>query len=226
MSRTTVTWNVDKFQAALVPAINKGLTAAALVCAEQARELLSGPSPSAPGSPPGVDTGHLRNSISHVSPEAAGTPLKAHFGTAVFYGRHLEFGAYIKPKQAKYLAIPVDRGLAQKLQRGANKAHGTSGFSYGVRNIPGLKYIPPGKGSKPGYGGKLVMARSSKVHVRGQKNGRKVSAGATAFILKDFVIIRKRPWIMQSALMAAPKARAAAVAVTKAELIKAGMVSP
>jgi hypothetical protein len=211
---TTVTFRIDQWQQAALPAINAGLTAAAMVCANKAVESF-GASPSPPGGPPGVDTGHLRRSIAFVSPEAANTPLKAHFGTAVAYGRHLEFGAFITPKKAKYLLVPVDRALAARLRR--------IGAGAGARAIPGLKYIPPGRGKR--HGGRLVLAKSVRVSVRGNgKKSRTVSAGKTAFVLKDSVRIQPRPWIMRAAIIGAPDAVAAARQVCKERLMAAGTV--
>lgn len=45
-----------------------------------------------PGAFPGVRTSTLRRSVNWASPEALGTPLHAAFGTAIVYGRYLEFG--------------------------------------------------------------------------------------------------------------------------------------
>lgn len=45
-----------------------------------------------PGAYPGVRTGHLRRSITYVGPDATGAAGVALAGTAVAYGRHLEFG--------------------------------------------------------------------------------------------------------------------------------------
>lgn len=212
-----ITWRGDQWARAIVPAINRGLTAAAQVCADQAKSSM-GRSPSSPGSPPGVDTGMLRASIVAVSPEALGTPLRSAFGTALPYGRHLEFGAHVTPKRSKYLFVPVDRGLAQKLNRiGAG----------GVRGMPGLKYIPPGRGRGGNYGGRFVLTQGTRVHVRGvRRQSRSVSPGTTVAILLKSVRILPRPWIRRAAMTAAPKARAAFVAVAKADLMSKGLVLP
>ena len=116
-----VTWRADEWQRKAIPALNAGLTAAAMVMADQAvrnfgtegggvagasrSPLAGGPTRNrrrttgraryiaAPaGRFPGVRTGLLRNSISFASPESLGSPLRAAFGTALKYGRHLEFG--------------------------------------------------------------------------------------------------------------------------------------
>lgn len=195
-----ITWRVEEWKRSMAPAIDVGLFAAADAFADGAKELLNGPSPSSPGSPPGHDTGHLSRSIQAASPQALGTPGRAAFGTAVEYGRHLEYGAIIRPKTKKYLAVPVNRRLFGALQRKANTAAGAKGFTFSVRNIPGLKYIPPGRKSNPNYGGKLVLAKSVKTHVRGYKRSSKTEpVGTTAFILLKQVRVQPRPWILRTA---------------------------
>lgn len=192
-----------------MPAINAGLTAAAQVCADQAVQSF-GSSPSPPGSPPGVDTGFLRNSIAAVSPEALGTDLRAAFGTAVAYGRHLEFGAIITPKNVQYLPVPVNRGLAQAIRR-------RIGQGASLRGYPGLQFIP-----RRGGGGVLVMKNS----LRYGKNNKRLSAkgGDVAFVLKKQVRIAPRPWIRRAAAEARDAAANAARFVTTARLKEAGLV--
>lgn len=208
---TKVQWNGDAYLRRLRDAVDEGLYAAAQVMANQAVINLSGPSPSKPGDFPGVDTGHLRNSIAAVHPRDLGTPGRAAFGTAVMYGRYLELGAFITPKKSKYLAIPVDRAMAQRLRR--------LGGGVSVRSIPGLKYIPPGKNRKPGYGGRLVIANSVKVSVRGaSRKSRTVAAGTTAFVLKDSVVLKPRPWLRRSAIMAKAAAATAFASTVKKKM--------
>lgn len=208
-------WHGEEWMRQAIPSINKGLTAAAMVMADQATQLLSGPSPSAPGSPPGVDTGTLRNSITFASPESLGTNLRAAFGTAVHYGRHLEFGAIIRPKNSKWLTVPVDRGLAQTMAR--------KGFTGSVRSIPGLKYIPPAKGAN--NGGRLVLESSVRVNVRGpKKKTRGVSAGKTVFVLKKQATIKAHPWIRRAAESSASAASAMASRVCIADLKARGLM--
>lgn len=219
----TITWRADEWLTKAQPAFEAGLTLAAAVCADEAVKSF-GSSPSPAGGPPGVDTGMLRRSIAFVSPQAAGTPMKAHFGTSVVYGRYLEFGARITAKRARYLAVPVDRALAQRL----NRLKGTSPFLWSgagstIRAIPGLKYIPPRKGAR--NGGRLVLASSVRVSVRGlSKKSRTVSAGKTAFVLKDSVVIQPRPWIKRAALSAKAEAERVFNAVAFKRLEAAGLV--
>jgi hypothetical protein len=113
-----MTWRAEEWQRAAVPALNDGLAAAAAVCANQAVVNLSqNAPPSAPGDYPAHDQGNLRNSISYAHPDALGTPLKSAFGTAVFYGRVLEFGKVITPRNKQYLKVPVNRQLARWVVR-------------------------------------------------------------------------------------------------------------
>lgn len=224
---TIVDWRGEEWLRQAIPSINKGLTAAAAVMADQASQLLNGPSPSAPGSPPGNDTGLLHNSIRFVSPESLGTNLKAAFGTAVPYGRHLEFGAVISAKNTKYLPVPVDRALAATMRRRSSKglSSGLFGYSGGssVRSIPGLKYIPPAKGAN--NGGRLVLESSARVNVRGpKKKTRGVSAGKTVFVLKKQVTIKAHPWIRRAAESSASAASAMASRVCIADLEAKGLM--
>lgn len=61
--------------------------------------------PSAPGSPPNVQTGHLRNSIGY---NIVG-PAKARVGTNVEYGLYLEFGTSRMPARPFMGPIVADR---------------------------------------------------------------------------------------------------------------------
>ncbi len=65
-----------------------------------------GTSPSAPGDPPGVDTGTLKNSV-HVEPLG---PLSQRIVTGVDYDVHLEFGT------SKMAARPYMGPMAMRLQ--------------------------------------------------------------------------------------------------------------
>ena len=67
------------------------LEAAAILLKNEAKQLISEPSPppSAPGEPPGKDTGRLRASVSH---EVDRGKMVARVGTNVVYGKFLELG--------------------------------------------------------------------------------------------------------------------------------------
>lgn len=62
--------------------------------------------PSQPGQPPHADTGHLRRSIFGSQSREKGS-IVGTVGTTAYYGRSLEFGATIRPVQAKALTIPI-----------------------------------------------------------------------------------------------------------------------
>lgn len=65
-----------------------GLEAGARIVETEVKLSLSGPSPSAPGDPPGLDTGYLRNSVQVDSV----TPVEAIIAPHTEYAEHLEFG--------------------------------------------------------------------------------------------------------------------------------------
>lgn len=140
MPKAVVTWRGDEWIAEAMPCLNNGLAMAAAVCADQAvrnfgtsgggvvgadkSPLDGGPKTgrsrkagrafyksSPPGGFPGVRTSYLRNSITFVHPDKLGTPLRAAFGTAVKYGKYLEFGAIIKPKNKKALRFEIAPGV-------------------------------------------------------------------------------------------------------------------
>lgn len=204
-----VRWQGDAWLAKMVPAFNAGITEVGHVMADTAVvKMGSDGSPSAPYGYPGVDSGNLRNSIAYVSPDTAGTPLKGGWGTSLLYGRHLEYGGFIWAKNVKYLPIPVDRQLAMTMRRKvqgnlSNGLFGTAGWG-SVRAIPGLKYIPPRRGAN--NGGRLVLASSVRVHVRGTGKSRTAPPMTTVFVLKDHVFIAARPWVMASTNAAVPVA--------------------
>ncbi len=156
----TITWTADQWRAAAVPAINKGLTAAAAVMADTAARnfgtegggvagasaspLTGGPTSgrtrvrgsaryfsSPPGAFPGVRTGMLRNSVAFASPDSLGTPLHAAYGTAVKYGRMLEFGTSRMPARpwivrSAFQARPKAQAVFVRTASAALKAGGLS----------------------------------------------------------------------------------------------------
>ena len=65
-----------------------GLEAGARIVETRVKIALSGPSPSAPGEPPGLDTGFLRNSVQVDSV----TPTEAIIAPHTDYAEFLEFG--------------------------------------------------------------------------------------------------------------------------------------
>lgn len=190
----SVNWNAGAAKALLIKAMNAGLTAAAEVAANQAERSFGsdhGGVPSAPGSPPNSQTGHLRNSIAYCSPDALGTPLRAAYGTNVAYGRHLEFGAVIRPKSVKYLPVPINLPARLMLRR-------LGGFGVGVvgsLRTQNLMMIRPK--------GKPAMLVEKTPTGRIKKNG-------AAFVLKKSVKIAARPWAKRAGIDAASQMKAAA----------------
>lgn len=122
-------------------AASVGILACASIVAESARASMTKGgrigsrhySPSAPGSPPAVQSGHLRRSITARNTSA----YTAVAGTRVPYGRHLEYGAVIRPRKGRYLAVPVSTE-ARRAAAGGRSA----------RTVPGLKVITP-RGKDP-----------------------------------------------------------------------------
>lgn len=160
--------------AKLTRALNKGVTNAALAAATQAERSFGsdhGGSPSSPGSPPNSQTGHLRNSIAFASPESLGTPGHAAYGTSVEYGRHLEFGAVVRPRNVKYIPVPVNKAAKDMLRRlkGASLRTQKLKFIKYKNGTKMLREVTPAKG--------------------------KIKANGAAFVLKLVVVIVARPWI-------------------------------
>lgn len=114
------TWDDKAAQARIRAALASGITEGAIFGARHAEETLrisNYPPASTPGSPPARDTGYLSRSVTHV-PATTGARPVALFGTNVHYGRHLEYGALIKVKRAKFLTVPINRELFRKWKRG------------------------------------------------------------------------------------------------------------
>lgn len=94
--RVEIKWEGDAFQRKLRDAIVAGIEKAAESTAERARELVSRPNPdgrnpSAPGEPPKLVTGDLRESIGSTVQESEGNVTGIVFAGAP-YARRLEFG--------------------------------------------------------------------------------------------------------------------------------------
>jgi len=79
---------VDKTMRKLEAEVQKRLVIAATLVEGEAKRLLSGPSVSAPGTPPGVVTGALRGGITQ---KRVGR-FTILVGPSVLYGKFLEFG--------------------------------------------------------------------------------------------------------------------------------------
>lgn len=206
-AEVTITWKADEWMAAAMPAIDAGLTAAALVMADQAtRNLSENSPPSSPGQFPAHDQSTLRNSIAFASPEALGTPGHAAFGTAIHYGRMLEFGGTIRAK-GKKLKVPIDRERARSVER-TGKAKDLVLIKRDNK-APILALIKnAGRASR----------RTSTGHYAG---GDQV---IPVYVLMQSVTIKPRPWIVRSAHMAKPLATEMFVRVAGEKLKAAGLV--
>lgn len=84
--------NNPDFRNAIRNQIVRGIDRASIALQSDLKQVLStSPSPSAPGQPPGVDTGTLRRSV-QVDRSQVDSELKARVGTNVEYARPLEYG--------------------------------------------------------------------------------------------------------------------------------------
>lgn len=111
MTRVQTKWNGDNWLKAVKTAAEDALYAGAAVAADSAARSMGrshGGISSSPGSPPNVQTSHLRNSIAFVHARDLGRPLTAAFGTNVPYGRFLEFGATVRARDKK-LTVPLNQ---------------------------------------------------------------------------------------------------------------------
>lgn len=207
---SAVTWTPERFLETIRVAANGAAKAGAEVAADHARRSMGGGAAekrfghtrdsytSSPvGGYPGVRSGHLRRSITAVGTEVTGRDGLAAYGTNVRYGRTHEFGAVIRPKRGKLLAIPLS-GLAQSLliRAGGN-----------VRNIPGLRLI---RGKK-----NLLLV----LDVGGRK-----ARTELLFALVPSVTVPARPWAMRSARESAPRMVEAMKAEFRLKLARSGAV--
>lgn len=111
MASRPITWHGRAFMRRLDEAMRQKADMIGHTVEQEAKHLMSGPSPSQPGQPPGVMTGDLRRSITReIERTASGYTVRV--GSNMEYARHLELGSpaggvRIKPVKAKALAIPV-----------------------------------------------------------------------------------------------------------------------
>lgn len=94
------------------PAAPDAAEAMARECRDIAQDLLSIPGRSAPGSPPGMGTGHLRESVVVTSATGGGGIGEASCGPTARYARIQEFGGTIVPHGHPYLHWVDDLGSA------------------------------------------------------------------------------------------------------------------
>jgi len=159
------------FQAKTTRAVNAGLTACARTASVFVKRGMSKGArhtPSAPGTPPNVQRGILRNGIGY----EPSTNLRSTVGVAaaVKYARIQEFGGKITATRAKYLTVPVN----QEAKRASEI--GTPIRSLNLR-------LAFGKG-----GMYLVPAQTTKRRSRARQRG-------PVFALKRSVRIPARPYL-------------------------------
>lgn len=118
----SVRWDSDKIVAAMTGAVHAGLDAAADVIADAAVAIHGrdhGGVPSRPGDPPNVQTNNLRASIRRTR----ASNFHVGVGTAVDYGRYLEFGTVtIAPRPWLRRAMAVSEKDARRAFTAAFKA--------------------------------------------------------------------------------------------------------
>lgn len=110
----SVKWYGEKFRKYVEAKCLKNMKTACRFVETQIKESISGPSPSAPGEPPGVVTGTLRRSYTH---EVEKTPhgIVGRVGTNMGYALPLELGT------SKMAARPHIRPGLEKSRKGAAK---------------------------------------------------------------------------------------------------------
>lgn len=172
MARARLEWNGARVTAALPVAKRAALTQGSLVLQVAMKRMLSGVSPSAPGSPPGVDRGGLRRSIAY----AVGSDV-AQVGTELKYGLYLERGANPRAKGGG-LPVPVNHA-AKRMLRTLNISGGMR-VSLRTKNLVLIKR----KGKPP-----LLIEQTP--------TGKEKKNGAV-FVLKKSVRIAARPWAVPS----------------------------
>lgn len=151
-----ITWRGEQFIQRFRAACNTAATAGAAVAArEAATSFQRSAGPSKAGEYPRTDTGHLRRSITFVSPQVTGRRGVAAFGTNVKYGRTLEFGGTITAgKTAKNLTIPMNREAV--LMRRRHKS---------LRSVPGLRLVKIGHKKYLAQGDKFLFVLKPSVFI-------------------------------------------------------------
>ena len=170
----TFTWNGPQFVAATKESVKDGLLAAGVVLLRSMEKTVGvngGGIPSAPGEPPRKQQGNLFKSL-HVQEKRALGIVRV--GTNYPVGRWMEFGVpNIKPKRGRYLAIPLNK-KAQRMYAGLG------GASLRTKNLT------------------LIKSKSGNLILVEKTPGGKIKKNGAAFVLKDHVTIKARPWVWPS----------------------------
>lgn len=102
-----VTRREQLFHGRIRPNLNDALRRAAFILQREIKlQLSKSASPSRPGRPPGVGTGHLRRSI-QVDDSEVEAKLRIRVGSNAVYARIQELGGTIEPVTAGALAVPL-----------------------------------------------------------------------------------------------------------------------
>ena len=163
------------FRARVIAGMNDGLTGAAIYLSGRMKASMQTKGKylhSAPGTPPNVQRGLLRRSIT----STPGRGLRASAGTNVKYGIYLEKGAIIRAK-GKLLPVPVNPAAKRLRER-----------TTGSLRSANLRFIKTSKGNK-------LLIGNRRERVSTVRNGQRLNlSGVPVFILKEVVVLKKRPW--------------------------------
>ncbi len=104
---------VEKVKASAKDAVKEG----AQIFEDAIKDALSGPSPSSPGSPPGMDTGNLKDSVHTVeTSDDTDNPI-ATVGTDCIYAHIHEYGGTIRAINGPYLHFKTSDGKWVKISQ-------------------------------------------------------------------------------------------------------------
>jgi len=193
---TSVRFNFDgaeRYKSAVLASMEAGVQAASLELSGQMQRGFSRGArhtSSAPGTPPNVQTGRLRNSI---AVQKSG-PLIRRVGTNLPYGRIQEFGGTITAK-GKYLLVPI--GV-----QGKNALRDSGG------NIRSLNLMLIKRAGRP----PLLCQGSSKLRGKGR------GSVTPLFVLLPRVTLQARPWAMPALNRAKPRMGKAFIQYAKNDL--------
>jgi phage gpG-like protein len=156
------------FMANLENKVRKGLARMSIGFQGELKKTLTGASPSKPGDPPGTETGSLRRSVQVDMTDLPN--MQTRVGTNLPYGRYLEYGARIRPKKAKALAVPLTK---------AAKRHSSP------RDFPKELQLIPRKGRAP-----LLV----------ETFGKRKTRMILHYVLLPEVNLAARPWMRPTAV--------------------------
>ena len=167
-------------EAQLEKNVRQAVATSAIIMQREIKLTLSkSKSPSTPGTPPGVQTGHLRRSVQIDLSGLGNRNPQARIGPNTPYARIHELGGTIAPVNVKYLPVPIgEKGRAARRAAGAT-----------LRALKDLIFIRR-KGKDP------LLARKTKDGIE------------PLFVLKKAVKMPKRPYVKPAAKAASKRIRA------------------